>query len=345
MMKTILRFRLLLVLICYCHSATFCQMPDSIKSYVDSALYFMQSKSLFANEVNWKQVSDSVYNQTKNALTYLDAFPGVLYAFKQLRDFHGMIALDDTSYRYPPPINFDSVLSKGIKQEFLKGPKIVTHILEDNIAYLRVPSMNVSKQTDIDKYASMLRDSLCTLLQQNSKRLIIDLRMNSGGNSAPMITGLSPLFKNNILGYGVDRDGKFLHPTQLKDGVLLDDTGNKLVTINSNCASPQNISIAVLTGYSTVSSGEILTVFLKQQPNVRLFGERTGGFCNATERFLFCNNRGYLLLSVNKIADAHKHVYENMFVQPDIYVKNDDNYEDLQQDTTVKAAIEWLEKK
>ena len=73
-------------------------MPDSVKSYVDSALYFMQSKSLFANEVNWKQVSDSVYNQTKNASTYLDAFPAVLYAFKQLKDFHGMIALDDTSY-------------------------------------------------------------------------------------------------------------------------------------------------------------------------------------------------------------------------------------------------------
>lgn len=322
-----------------------CQIPDSVKLYIDSSLYFMRSKSLFANEVNWNQVKDSVYAQAKNAANYIEAFPAVLYAYKQLKDFHGMIVLDDTSYRYPPPINFDSVLSAGIKQEFLKGPKIVTHVFENGVVYLRVPSMNVFTQDDIDKRAAMLRDSLCMLLQKNPKHIIVDLRMNSGGNSAPMITGISPLFTNTVLGYGVDKDGKFLPPTQIKDGVLLDENGNKLVNINNDCTSQKNISIAVLTGYSTVSSGEILAAFLKQQNNVKLFGERTGGFCNATEGFVFMNEHAYLLLSVNKIADAKKHIYKDMFIQPDVYIKSADNYDDLLQDPTVEAAINWLEKK
>jgi hypothetical protein len=76
-----------------------------------------------------------------------------------------------------------------------------------------------------------------------------------------------------------------------------------------------------------------------------LFGESTPGFCNATEGFLFMNNQGYLLLSVNKIADARKYVYEEMLVRPDIYIKSADNYDNLIADPTVIAALGWLNSK
>jgi C-terminal processing protease CtpA/Prc len=103
-----------------------------------------------------------------------------------------------------------------------------------------------------------------------------------------------------------------------------------------------DLQVAVLIGPSTVSPGEILSVFLKQQKNVKVFGEPTPGFCNATKGFMFMNNKGYLLLSVNTIADADKHVYDKMFVEPDVYIKSEDNYENLLSDPTVAAAIEWL---
>ena len=56
-------------------------------------------------------------------------------------------------------------------------------------------------------------------------------------------------------------------------------------------------------------------------------------------------NQAYVLLSVNKIADASKHVYKEMFVKPDVFVKSEDNYDDLQSDPTVIAAIKWLKTK
>ena len=166
--------------------------------------------------------------------------------------------------------------------------------------------------------------------------------MNTGGNSAPMITGISPLFKDSILGYGVDRNGNFLAPTKIKDGVVVDEKGDKMVNIESGCMQTVELPVAVLIGPSTVSSGEILSVFLKQQTNVKVFGEPTPGFCNATEGFMFMNKKGYLLLSVNEIADADKQVYDKMFVEPDVYIKSDDNYENILSDPTVAAAIEWL---
>ena len=209
-------------------------------------------------------------------------------------------------------------------------------------AYLRIPGMNVTRQADMDDRANKLRDSLCLLMKQNPKGIIIDLRMNTGGNSAPMVSGIGPLFHNSTIGYGVDRDGNLLEPVKLKEGVLLDENGNKMVSIRKGCSIKKEIPIAVLIGPSTVSSGEILAVYLKQQPNVKLFGEPTPGFCNATEGFSFMNGKGYLLLSVNRVADARKHVYQEMLVRPDVYIKSEDNYDDLPADPTVKTAFNWL---
>jgi carboxyl-terminal processing protease len=336
---------LLVVLLFFNNKNLIAQNPDSIKRYIDSALYLMQTKSLNGKNLNWNQIQDTTYLKAAGAKSYKEAFPAIAYAFQQLKDYHGVVAGEDTFYRYPPPVNFDKVLSPGIKKEFLKGPRIVTAVFNKAIAYLRIPGMNVTRQEDMDNRANKLRDSLCMLLEQNPKGIIIDLRMNTGGNSAPMISGIGPLFQISLLGYGVDRDGQFLEAVKLKEGVLLDENGNKTVSIKNSCSIDKAIPIAVLIGPSTVSSGEILAAYLKQQPNVKLFGEPTPGFCNATEGFSFMNGKGYLLLSVNRIADAHKHVYQKMLVRPDVYNKNEDNYDNLIADTTVKAALKWLNSK
>jgi hypothetical protein len=336
---------LLIVFVLFYNQNVIAQTQDSIKTYIDSALYLMKEKSLYGKNLNWDRIRESAYLKAAGAKGYKEAFPAIAYAFQQLKDYHGMIANEDTFYRYPPPVNFEEVLSAGIKKEFLKGSKIKTTFFEGSIAYLRIPSMNGTSQEVMDDRANKLRDSLCMLLKQNPKGIIIDLRMNTGGNSAPMLSGLGPLFHISLLGYGVDRDGNLLGAARLKEGVLLDESGNKTVNVKNSCAINKAIPIAVLIGPSTVSSGEIVAAYLKQQANVKLFGEPTPGFCNATEGFFFMNNKGYLLLSVNRIADARKRVYQEMLVRPDVYIKSDDNYDILIADPTVKVALKWLSAK
>lgn len=305
----------------------------------------MQTKALNSKGLNWKEIKDSVYIKSEGANTYTETFPALLYAFKQLKDYHGMFANKDTMYRYPPPVKFEEVLSAGIKKEFLKGNRFVTNYLKGEIAYLRIPTMPVQQQKAMDDLGNRLRDSLCMLIAKNPKGIIIDLRMNNGGNSAPMISGVGPLFHLDTLGYGVDRDGNFLAPTRLIEGVVVNDKGEKTVTINNTCSVNKNFPIAVLIGKSTLSSAEILAIFLGQQSNVKTFGEPTVGYSNATEGFLFGNRQGYLLLSVNKIADAQKRVNEEMLVRPDVEIKNNDNFENLKEDPTVVAALKWLTEK
>jgi C-terminal processing protease CtpA/Prc len=202
--------------------------------------------------------------------------------------------------------------------------------------------MNVTRQKDMDERANKLRDSLCMLVDKRPGGIIIDLRMNTGGNVAPMLSGLGPLFHISMLGYGVDREGNFMDPVRLDNGVLLNEKGNKMVAVEKTCSVNKKTPVAVLIGPSTVSSGEILAVYLKQQANVKLFGAPTPGFCNATEGFYFMNSQGYLLLTVNRIANARKQVNNEMRVRPDVTVNSNDNYENISVDPTVSAAMQWL---
>lgn len=324
---------------------SYSQTVDSVKTYIDSAILLMQTKALNGKGLNWAKIKDLAYLKAANAKTYKDAFPAIAYAFQQLKDDHGMVANHDTFYRYPAHVDFSKTLSEGIKKEFLKGNRLLTNYLDNSIAYLRIPTMQVTKQPDIDNIGNRLRDSLCMLAAKHPKGIIVDLRMSNGGNSAPMQSGIGPLFQNEILGYGVDRDDNLLAPTRMKDGIVLDDNGNKMVNIKNTCVFDKNFPIAVLIGPSTVSSAEITAAFLKPQNNVRVFGETTPGFCSGTEGFLFGNGEGYLLFSVTRIADSKKHIYRNNSIDPHVYVKSNDNYEDMYADPTVKAALQWLKQK
>jgi C-terminal processing protease CtpA/Prc len=343
-MKSCITTICVLVVAFFCEK-TYGQTADSVRTYIDSAIYIMQSNSLNGKHLNWKQIRDSAHIVAAGAKTYHEAFPALVYAFKQLKDDHGMVANADTFYRYPAHVDFSKTLSEGIKKEFLKGNRIVTRYLNNSIAYLRIPTMQVTNQKDIDEKGNMLRDSLCMLLSKNPTGIIVDLRMNNGGNSAPMQSGIGPLFQNTILGYGVDKDDRFLAPTKMKDGIIINEKGEKTVDIKTTCSFDKHTPIAVLIGPSTVSSAEITAAFLKPQSNVKLFGETTPGFCSVTEGFLFRNGQGYLLFSVSRIADSKKHIYRDNSVTPHVFIQSEDNYEDMKADPTVKAALKWLKQK
>lgn len=318
------------------------QMPDSVKTYIDSALYIMESKSIYAKNLDWNKIRDSTYQLGKKASNIQESFIAIKYAFEQLNDSHGMLASKSDYHRVPLSINFSEVLSPGIKSEFLKGNRFVHQFLPGNIAYLRVPTMPITEQEDIDDLGNKLRNLLCELLAENPSGLILDLRMNSGGNSAPMLSGLGPIFHQEVIGYSVDKDGNLLNEIKLQDGVVIGENGEKMVNIQNSCMASPEMPIAVLIGPSTASSGEILAYLLHAQPNVSAFGEPSLGFCNATQGFFFMDQKGYLLLTVQMIADANQSVNFDMNVIPDVYIKSDDNYENLLEDVTVLPAIDWI---
>lgn len=334
--------KLLLVIGLSLAKPAYAQLAPPVKIALDSALYLLQTHSLYAKQVNWKAVKDSAYAKAGAAQTLDEAFPALRYAFAQLHDRHGLIASENQQYRYSlPGEDPGRRLSPGIKKEYLKGPRIVTSELTQGVAYLKIPQMIGTKRIWMDGCAAALRDSLCKLLARHPQGLIIDLRMNGGGNYAPMLTGLSPLLGDGVKAYCFDHNGKEDGRTVLLHGVVTDDQGVPQLAAPAYCQVPSSLPVAVLIGPATGSSGEILAMILRDRPRTRLIGEQTSGYLSATTGYFF-GKGGYVLMTTHHMAPASKQPNTLHYLVPDVPVLTQDNYENLPADPTVQAAMQWL---
>ncbi len=115
-----------------------------------------------------------------------------------------------------------------------------------------------NEKNRLKKLGQALRDSLCKLNLKDLKGIIVDLRLNTGGNMYPMISGIAPLLGNGKAGSFVD-NGKILNSWFIKDGNLLVND-NAYITLQNNCNPGKNIKIALLIGPATASSGEATAI-------------------------------------------------------------------------------------
>lgn len=324
-----------------CFSFAKAQLPDSINAYVWECVNIMQKQSLYSGNINWNDTRDSVKQQLSNASSLQDAEATVIWVFRQLKDVHGMYAGIDTSFRYPKT-GPERQFSKAILAEYQKPRGVKIQMLENGIAYYKMPAVLIGSDKEKMKvWANLLMDSLCMIASQNPKAFIIDLRMNNGGNSEPMWQTLKYLIGEKNRTYAVGADGRIIREETDPAMLAYKKAGmpDRLCTFNGR------VPVAVLIGPGTASSGEIMALSFTTRKRTRLFGEPTIGVANSTNGFVV-QGKGYLLLSVSYMANAKKKVLKKMYIGPDVFVKNDgDNFTDLSKDTAVLAAMEWLMKK
>jgi carboxyl-terminal processing protease len=322
-------------------STIFCQLhaqlPDSIKQYVTDCIDVMQKESLYSKKLNWVAIRNNVNQQLNIAKTPIEAESIVIEVFRQLKDDHGMYGGIDTSYRYTKP-GPEREFSKGLLDEYKKPRSVKAMLIDNGIAYYKMPAVLIGSDTKkMKQWANLLTDSLCKLEALQPRAYIIDLRMNNGGNSEPMWQALKNLLGETNRTYMADANKKIL-PDE-KDTATL---AYKAAAIPDHpCTFRANIPVAVLIGPGTASSGEIMALSFKTRANTRLFGEPSIGVANVTNGFVI-KNKGYLLLTVGYIADASKKILTGYRIEPDKVIKSDDKYNEPEKDITVQAAIQWL---
>jgi carboxyl-terminal processing protease len=82
-----------------------------------------------------------------------------------------------------------STVRQVLKDQFKTGmPKITTRVFDGGYGSILIPGINYDP-VKVGAQAQEIQDSLCRLEPQQLKGLIVDLRLNNGGNMHPMITG------------------------------------------------------------------------------------------------------------------------------------------------------------
>jgi carboxyl-terminal processing protease len=324
----------LLLLLAGSFFTTSAQLPDSTKAYVWDCISRMECHSLYAKSINWNTTREAVSQKLNAAVSVREAEDIVIWVFEQLKDHHGMYGGIDTSFRYPAP-GPERKFSESILEEYRKPRAVKIEMLDDAIAYYKMPAVIIGSNTEkMKQWANILMDSFCAIAARNPKAFIIDLRMNNGGNSEPMWQTLRFLTGDRNRIRLADANGKLLKEERDPASLEYQRAG----TPDRLCTIDERIPVAVLIGPGTASSGEIMALSFTTRRNTRLFGEPTIGVANATNGFVV-RDKGYLL-------NAKKKLLKKMYVEPDVMVKNDgDNFSEPQKDATVRQAMAWLRKK
>ena len=324
-----------------CFSST-AQFP----AVVDSVYTFIKYNSVFRNKVDWQQADKEFYNCIRSGKTIDDTMNCFVDVLKRLDDVHTQISFNSRYYGYYHPVDdstFRQMKPLREKAQAAAG-KIQTTILQNKFAYVLVPAINAYGKDQVNVYAQQLHETICRLGTKDIRGFIIDLRLNSGGNMYPMLTGLGALLGNTVIGYETDIDNNIVRKWEIKDGNFV--IGGYRATSVTKICDPgyEQMPVAVLTGPCTASSGTMTAIAFRKRPNTIFIGEPTAdGYSTSNGYFRFAPNLVFNFAS-SFVADREKNVYKTT-VAPDIVIKASDNFDDLEQDNKVQAALRWLKEK
>jgi C-terminal processing protease CtpA/Prc len=309
---------------------------NNAKNILDSTIAVMKRNAANRNEVNWKNIEATAYEKAAGVTDPYKLKPAIEYLLQSLNDFHGAFFYGDSSFRYKI---VQARANDSILAAWKKGPVIKAEMLKGGYAYVRVPSMVARSMQAFDTLAQKLNDSICKLLVNKPKGFIIDLRLNGGGAMHPMILGLK-----NLLGEG--KMGEFragvTETWVLKNNSFLIDTA-KLATVTPTCnIKADKLPVVVITGSQTGSSGEFLLMTFKGRPKTIALGSTTAGYVTANDGFKITDS-AFLNLSVGYGADRNGKLYREA-MKPDIMLEGADNFNDIEGDIKVQAAVKWLRK-
>ncbi len=294
----------------------------------------MERYAINKSKVDWPAVKKEVSQRAKTLQSIDDLNKIAVYLLEQLGDFHGQLIYKGKGVKWNPTV---AVVSKEIQAEWDKNSGIKTAAF-GNIAYLRVPFM-LKKNREHDVKA--LSDSICKLLVKQPKGVIIDLRINDGGDMHPMLLGLQQLLgERNIMTYHYQDQPP--NKISLRDHSILHDT-IKIQSHTPKCkVDATHLPVVLLQSAQTASSGENVIISFKGRPNTLILGENSAGYTTINTRFDFTPEAS-LLLAVAYATDRNGIRYEGT-IKPDVYINSVDHFENLIRDEKVLEAIKWLRK-
>lgn len=307
---------------------------QEVKFLIDTAIVIMKNNSVNANKVDWSVLNENALNKASNLNSPYELGNVMRELYKAIGDFHGAFFYRDSTFQWH---GRDLPISDSVMKEWNKRSGIKTDILDKDIGYLRIPSMPGGGRDDYDYKAQALNDSLCKILTNNVKGIIIDLRINGGGAMQPMILGVEQLLGNRKIGsFQTKRKEDWV----IKDNRLYIDT-SLLTAIKPKCiVEAQSIPVVLLIGPGTGSSGEFLTMAFKGRKRTVFIGTETAGYVTVNSGIAI-NKFAFMNLSIGYGQDRNGNSYTNA-IQPDIRLQAPENFNSIRNDTNVKAAVKWL---
>jgi carboxyl-terminal processing protease len=308
-------------------TATEIQSPFGISeeamAYLNEALDLMQEYSINKETIEWDALRDRTYHRASGAQRISDTYQAIQHALADLGTNHSYLMTPEQV----------ALMEDGTLVASIPGPE--GRFIEGNLGYIYLPSWAGTRES-ADKHATAVQEIVRELDAQNPCGWILDLRENNGGAMWPMLAGIGPVLGDGLVGYAIAPDGS-TDEFSYRDGqAFYNDQVETEVLGQAYYLSEPLPFVAVLTGPSTCSSGEAITIAFRGRPNTRSFGKATAGLSTGT-REIELSDGAWLILAINTFADRTGQAYGYKVIPDKIVHQAGD-----QDDPTLQAAVAWL---
>jgi carboxyl-terminal processing protease len=212
-------------------------------------------------------------------------------------------------------VPFDVTITRAV----IVIPSVESEMRDDNIGYIKISVFG-------DTTAQDLHDQLGTLMAQNPRGLILDLRDNTGGYVDAAIAVASEFIPSGVVVYEQLGDGSRT-PYEATSGGLATDSSLPLVVL--------------VNGYSA-SASEIVAGAIQDSGRGKLLGETTYGKGSVQRWIPLSNNEGAVSVTIARWLTPLGRTIDKIGLTPDVEVimTNEDYTAGL--DPQLDAAIELL---
>ena len=121
-----------------------------VKFLIDTTISIMKSNAVNANTVDWIVIRKDALMKAKDVINPYQLGPTMRYIYKSINDFHGAFFYKDSTFQWRRD---EPDVSDSIMNEWKKGVRSITMVLDNNIGYLRIPSMPVATKEDFNSKA------------------------------------------------------------------------------------------------------------------------------------------------------------------------------------------------
>lgn len=196
-------------------------------------------------------------------------------------------------------------------------PTVESKQLDGNLAYVRINIFG-------DNTATELRTQLITVLKNNPRGLILDLRGNGGGYLDTAVQVVSEFIKKGVVVYEESGNGTRKPYSALSGGVATD------------------IPLVVLVDEGTASASEITAGAIQDDGRGKLVGTTTYGKGSVQSWMPLVNDQGAIAVTIARWLTPNGRQINKVGIQPDYIVKFTDQDIKDKKDVQLLKAIEVL---
>ena len=248
-------------------------MAPEAKAYLDDAIAIFRKSHINGAKADWPSITAKAFAAAAGAKTTSDTYPAIELIIKELGEKHTVFWDPDTA-----KANATGAASGSASAPILALAEVDK--FADGVGVIRLYGFMGSEELG-RQYADYARSRINWLRSEGVCRFILDLRNNTGGVVYPMLSALSPLLDDGVLGIFDYADGRRTY-WGLKNGEGVETAD---IIPASTARKGEVLPVAVLIGPRTLSSGEFTAMSFRGRPNTRFFGLASGGYVTSNDPF------------------------------------------------------------